>query len=95
MIQHTQINFGPLKSMHPNLAADLFDEFFTMYKFETKHFKPVYFRGKNNIFGDLQNFKPAKKMDPANCKKDRVRKSQILKLPHFCRKFATSVSPQI
>ncbi len=59
---------------------------FIMYKCETEHFKPVYFKGKYNIFADLQNFKPAKKW---------VRKSKILKLPHFCTKFSTSVSPQI
>jgi hypothetical protein len=62
-----------------------------MYKFETEHFKPVYLREKNNIFADLQNFKPAEKRDPANRKSDWVGKSQILKLPHFCRMSAKNL----
>jgi hypothetical protein len=43
--------------------------FFIMCKFETEHFKPVYFRGKKNIFADLQNFKPVQKMGPRKLQK--------------------------
>ncbi len=55
MIQHTQ-KFRPIEVNAHKFGRRLF---FIMYKFDTEHFKPVHFREKNNIFADLQNFKPA------------------------------------